>query len=103
MRNLYGSWKKERFRNFERRKRRLQRIPWPVRVSALRRDWYGEKRVTREEWIVLHLGWLPEEREQMIQFLESKGGYSRCQLRSLSSMWKPPRRSKEQAEGSRPS
>src|SRR5215831_6058080 len=78
MRNVYGSWKKERFRSFERRKRRLQRIPWPVRVSAVRKDWYGEKSVTREEWIVLHMGWLPEEREQMIQFLDSKSGYSRC-------------------------
>jgi hypothetical protein len=37
-------------------------------------------RVTRDEWIVIHFGWLPEEREQMIQFLISKGKgrYSRC-------------------------
>jgi hypothetical protein len=64
--------------HFERRKRRLERIPWPVRSSALRKGWARDKHVTREEWIVLHLGWVPEEREQMIQFLESKGGYSRC-------------------------
>jgi hypothetical protein len=63
--------------HFERRKRRLQRIPWPVRVSALRKGRERDQRVTREEWIVLHLGWVPEEREQMIQFFESRG-YSRC-------------------------
>jgi hypothetical protein len=63
--------------HFERRKRRLQRIPMTVTVSAIRKGWERDKRVTREEWIVLHLGWVPEEREQMIQFLESRG-YSRC-------------------------
>ena len=63
--------------HFERRKRRLQRIPWPVTLSAIRKGWAGDKRVTREEWIVLHAGWIPEEREHMIQFFESRG-YSRC-------------------------
>jgi hypothetical protein len=62
----------------ERRKRRLQRIPWPVRMSALEKGWKRDKRLTREEWIVLHWGWVPEEREQLIQFFESTGCYSRC-------------------------
>src|SRR5215472_2198018 len=75
--------------HFERRKRRLRRIPWSVTVSGARgwknRRWWEKAglervRVTRDEWIVLHLGWLPEEQEQMIQFLISKtrGYYSRC-------------------------
>ena len=52
--------------HFERRRRRLQQIPGPVRLSAIRKAWEArhtqEKplRVTREEWIVLHLGWVPE-------------------------------------------
>jgi hypothetical protein len=62
----------------ERRKRRLQRIAGPVRMSALEKGWKRDKRVTREEWIVLHFGWVPEEREQLIQFMESTGHYSRC-------------------------
>jgi hypothetical protein len=64
--------------HFERRKRRLQRIAGPVRMSALEKGWKGDKRVTREEWIVLHFGWVPEEREHMISFFESRGGHSRC-------------------------
>ena len=63
--------------HFERRKRRLQRIPWPVTLSAIRKGWARDKRVTREECIVLHAGWIPEEREHMIQFFESRG-YARC-------------------------
>jgi len=73
--------------HFERRKRRLARIPSSVRSSALRKAWKNrhcwEKegqerlRVTRDEWIVLHLGWLPEEREKLIEFMESRG-YKRC-------------------------
>jgi hypothetical protein len=63
--------------HFERRKRRLQRISWPVTLSAIRNGWESDRRVTREEWIVIHMGWVPEEREQLIRFFESRG-YKRC-------------------------
>jgi len=59
--------------HFERRKRRVARIPWSVRVSAPKKSREGDQRVPREEWIVLHRGWVPEERKQLIQFFESKG------------------------------
>jgi hypothetical protein len=57
--------------HFERRKRRLQRTPWPVTVSALRKSWARDKRVTREEWIVLHVGWAPEERVLSVKLRDS--------------------------------
>ncbi len=81
-------WKKKLDSHFERRKRRLEQIPWSVRRSALEKAWksrhWWEKpaeereRFTRDEWIVLHLGWIPEEREQLIQFFESRGHHKRC-------------------------
>jgi len=70
--------------HFERRKRRMQRIPMSVVVSAItkgrkrgRTPGSNDRPLTREEWIVLYAGWVPEEREQLIQFMESRG-YKRC-------------------------
>jgi len=62
----------------ERRKRRLQQIPGPVTMAALEKMWNHRDRqeplpLTRDEYIVISFGWLPEEQEQMIQFAESKG------------------------------
>jgi len=65
-------------------------FPPSVRMAALKKAWknrhWWEKpgqervRVTPDEWIVIHFGRLLEEREQLIQYLVSrgKGHYSRC-------------------------
>jgi hypothetical protein len=50
--------------NFERRKRRLQRIPMNVVYSAVAKARKGEP-LTLEEYIASHLGFLPGERESI--------------------------------------
>ena len=50
--------------NFERRKRRLQRIPMDVVVSGVTKARKGEP-LTREEYVASHLGFLPGERERL--------------------------------------
>ena len=52
-------------------------------MAAIRKGWQDPKpgeavRLIRDEWIVLHAGYIPEEREQMIQFLiyKREGHYS---------------------------
>ena len=62
----------------ERCKRRLQRIPGPVIMAALEKSWShshdsGPLILTREEYIAVSFGSLPEELEQELQFMESKG------------------------------
>lgn len=67
----------------ERRRERLKRVRPGVLLSAVTKAWNarnGAKHepLTLEEFIVVHLGWLPQEREQFIQFFESKGHHKRC-------------------------
>jgi hypothetical protein len=50
--------------NWERRKRRLERIPLSVVTEALRKARKGEP-LTLEEYIASHLGFLPGELESM--------------------------------------
>ena len=50
--------------NFERRKRRLQRIPMEVVVSGVTKARKGEP-LTLEEYIASHLGFLPGEWKSM--------------------------------------
>jgi hypothetical protein len=62
----------------ERRQRRLERIPGPVSLAAHEKAWWhrdasGPLVLTREEYIAVSFGYLPEELEQLLQLLESKG------------------------------
>jgi hypothetical protein len=62
----------------ERRRRRLRRIPGPVRVLALEKCWWhrhdsGPLVLTREEYVALSFGALPEELEELLQLQESQG------------------------------
>jgi hypothetical protein len=50
--------------NFERRKRRLRRIPMNVVYSGVAKARKGEP-LTVEEYIASHLGFLPGERERI--------------------------------------